>query len=137
MNHMRRDPLAPTRYPHLRKIVGPYLGEDWFYINSYLHDPAKQKFKYLTEAEAGEADKLLELVLNLVCGDNANDKQLISESIEEIEKIIEEVPEIDTAYTDVFMWQLHMPNLPFETWKEYKNFLLRLKQKLQQTLSKQ
>lgn len=136
MNYIQPNPSAESHYPHIKKLCGPYLGEDWFYINSYLLDPSKYEFKYMTEVQdQKEVMVLLDLVLNLMCKNNAQNKQLIINSIGDIDRLVEVTPENDMEYSDLFVEELHIPNLPLKTWQEHKQFLLHLKGKLQQTLT--
>ncbi len=128
----RKIALLPveSKYPNLHEITSAYFGSEWFYVNSYLLIPEKYEFKNYADADKDEINKLPQLILDEICKERGNNKILVKNAIQEIDKLILLTVENIESYRDEFAYELRIFDMPFETWQEYKNYLLLFKEKL-------
>lgn len=110
----------------LNTLTSAYFVEDWIYINSYLLGEEKGYGKAVLTSK--EIENLIELVINEMLKEKST-KILLKKAIEEIDFAISNTIENDITYQNLFIWQLHISNLPYSKWQDYKKFLIHLRQK--------
>lgn len=123
-----------SAYPSLDKFFNNLFNNvEWYYYAAYRHRGYPQS-PYSASPE--KVVELRNLVVDEVLQKYKNDTELLQRCIQEIDKAINSTIESEDEYMTLFLQHLHLRQLELKGWQEHRDFLLLVREKIEDVLSK-